>query len=392
MGRRAKGEGTIFKRKDNRWSGQDYVTLVNGVRKRICVIGKKGETREDVRLRLREIMRQEERGTPYVEKDWTLGEYFDYWINEVMPNRVAESTFDSYNRAVNNYLKPAMCGHKLKNLSVQDVRNAIKTMTENGCPSGAMEKNLQVLVNCLNCAMREELIFRNVAQLVEKPKHLRKETVIWSANQSVSFLDSVKEHPLYIAFVLFFVCGMRRGEIIGLRWSDIDFENGFICVRQQMYRVKGKRVKSEIVVKELKTKNSRRNPPLVDDVRNALIEHAKKRNITIPPFNPYFELSKQGTVIVGKTGNPVDPRVLARHFENLTKKADLPRTKLHAMRHMTPTFMKDLGVHVKDAQMILGHANVSTTLNIYQHGTPEGQRAALDAMGNRLLKRADNVA
>ena len=387
MGRRVSGEGTLFKRKDGRWSGQAYVTLTNGSKKRVCIIGKKGETREDVRACLRELIHKEERHVPYAEKDWTLGEYFDYWIEVIMPNCVCESTWDSYNRAIKNHLKPTMCGHKLKTLSVQDVRNAIEAMTERGCPSGQMEKNLQVLVNCLNCAMREELIFRNVAQLVKKPKHTRKETVIWLANQAELFLETVKNHPKYIAFVLFFICGMRRGEIIGLRWSDIDFENGFIHVRQQIYRVKGKRIKSEIVVRELKTKNSRRTLQLVDDVRAALIEHARKNNITIPPFNPNFELSKQGTVVVGNTGNPVDPRVLGRCFESLIKKAGLPRTKLHAMRHMTPTYMKDLGVHMKDAQMILGHANIATTLNIYQHSTPEGQHAALNALGNRLLKR-----
>lgn len=384
MGRRAKGDGSLYKRSDGRWTAEANVTLTNGKVKRVIITGKKGENREDVRLKLRDLINNEERRIPCAEKDWSMDEYLDYWITEVHSKSIRESTLDTYKRSIKNHLKPTLGGHKLRNLSVGDVRNAIAAMEERGCGNGALEKSLQVLSACLKCAMREELIFRNVAQLVEKPTRARKETIVWSSEQAAYFLEFIKDHPFYIAFVLFFTYGMRRGEILGLRWQDIDFENGFIHVRQQIYRLNDKK----IVARELKTKSSRRNPPLDEDVQAALIEHAKKRGIEIPPFNPHFELSKQGTVVVGKTGNPVDPRSLARCFDNLVKKAGLPRTKLHAMRHMATTFMKELKVDVKDAQRILGHANITTTLNIYQHSTPETQRTGLAKMGGRLLKRA----
>ena len=123
------------------------------------------------------------------------------------------------------------------------------------------------------------------------------------------------------------------------------------------------------------------------NVRDALIKHAKKHSCTTLQFNPYFELSTQGTIVVSKSGTPFEPRNLGRLFDTLVKKAGLPRIKIHAMRHTAATFLKNLNVPVKDAQLILGHANISTTLNIYQHGTQETQRVAISAVEDRLLGR-----
>ena len=147
------------------------------------------------------------------------------------------------------------------------------------------------------------------------------------------------------------------------------------------------------MARELKTANSRRTLPLLDNVRAALMTHAEKNGIALPQFNPYFELSIQGTVVISEVGTPLEPRNLARCFNILTKKAKLPRIKIHAMRHTAATVLKDLNVPLKDAQLILGHSNISTTLNVYQHGTPETIRAAIFAIEERLFPhQALNVA
>jgi len=170
------------------------------------------------------------------------------------------------------------------------------------------------------------------------------------------------------------------GEVLGLRWSDIDFDNGLIYVRQQIGRVNG-----VIMARDVKTTNSRRTLPLMSIVHSALLDHAKRQRITIPPFNAYYELSIQGTVVISKVGTPIEPRNLRRYFDTLLEETGLPRITVHAMRHTAATVLKDLNVPVKDAQLILGHSDISTTLNIYQHGTPETHRAAISAIENRLL-------
>jgi integrase len=379
MGRRSNGEGTLFKRKDGRWMAQIWVTLVNGKTKRICATSR---SYDDIKTKLRELRDKENRRIPYAEKNWTVGEYLDYWLKDVQGNRIRETTMIMYRLTVNKHLKPVVGGHRLKTLSVYDVRSALDALAKKGCPERTRQKCLQILSSCLTCAMREELIFRNVAQLVERPKYVPKETAIWTAEQAALFLRATKEHPQYIAFLLFLTYGMRRGEVLGLRYCDIDFDNGLIHVRQQIDRINGK-----IKARDLKTKNSRRTLPLIAEVHDALMKHAERNGVVLPQFNPRFELSTQGTVVVSRVGTPLEPKNLERCFYDLTEKAGLPRITMHAMRHTAATVLKDLNVPVKDVQLILGHSDIATTLSIYQHGTAETHRTALSAVGERLLCR-----
>lgn len=374
--RRAHGEGTIF-RKNSGWAAQRNVTLANGKPKRAFVTGK---TREEVVIKLQKLIEQENRHIPYVDTSWTVSSYLDYWMTEVQPKRVRETTMRNYSIMIRRHIKPTMGGHKLLNLTAQNVRRALDAMEERGCSEKTRLECLRVLSACLNYAMREEVVQRNVIQLVERPKYRPSETVIWTAEQASTFLQSVKNHPQYLAFLLFLTYGLRRGEVLGLRYSDIDFENGLIHIRQQIDRVNG-----DVKARDLKTINSRRTLPIIPDIRNALLEHAAKSNVVIPPFSTHPELSTAGTVIVSKAGTPLESKSLERCFHILLKKAGLPRITMHAMRHTAATVLKDLKVPVKDAQLILGHANIATTLNIYQHGTAETHRMAIAAMGKQLL-------
>lgn len=144
------------------------------------------------------------------------------------------------------------------------------------------------------------------------------------------------------------------------------------------------------MARDLKTKNSRRTLPLMPNIQTELFKHAGKTGGTIPPFNPQLELSATGTVVVTQVSTPVDPQNLTRSFRELTERAGLPHIKIHAMRHIAATILKELNVPVKDVQMILGHSNILTTLNIYQHGTPEAHRTAISAIENRLLGHQKN--
>ena len=284
---------------------------------------------------------------------------------------------------IEKHIKPTLGNHKLKKLSVYDVRAAIGALEERGCTARTRIECLRILSACFSCAMREELLHRNVAQLVEKPKYIKKETTIWTAEQASFFLRSIKNHPQYILFLLLLTYGMRRGEALGLRYCDIDFESGLIHIRQQIGRIG-----EEIRAWPPKTASSRRTLPLMANVRTALLEHAEKNNITISPYNPQIHFSTQGTVVISEVGTPLEPRNVARCFGSLLKKTGLPRIKIHAMRHTAATVLKELNVPIKDAQLILGHSDIATTLNIYQHGTPDTHRAAISAIEGRLLGEA----
>jgi integrase len=237
-----------------------------------------GRDYETVKKKLREALEQAHRNIPYIEKEWTVGEYLDYWMCEVQRGRISDNTWSSYSRAIKNHLKPTLGGHSLKELSVGDVRQALKTLERRKSGVVSVRKSLQALSSCLSCAMREELVFLNVAQLVEKPQYTPRETEIWTKEQATHFLRAIQDHPQYVAFLLLFTYGMRRAEALGLRYSDIDFENKRIHIRQQVARVDG-----IVAARPLKTKNSRRTLPLVDIVECALLEHARRQGMAMPP-------------------------------------------------------------------------------------------------------------
>ena len=192
MKRRAHGEGSVYKRKNNGlWVASANVTLANGDTKRAYVTAK---TREEVVVKLRELIEQEKRQIPYEDKGWTVGEYLDYWMSEVQSKRVRETTMTGYSLTIKNHIKPVLGKLKLKTLSTIDARRAMDELEKRGC-SGAMRLECRkILSACLNCAMRDELVHRNVAQLIEKPEHTPRETVIWTAEQSARFLRASKEH------------------------------------------------------------------------------------------------------------------------------------------------------------------------------------------------------
>ena len=380
MKRRANNEGSIFKRNNGRWEGQISVTLVNGDRKRKCVTGK---SREIVRMKLRELLKQENRGIPYSETDWTVAGYLDYWLRDIHSKDIRDTTLTTYGVMIENHIKPTMGNHKLRELSVLHLRKALDKLEELGRSERTRLECLRVLSVCLNYAMSEEggeLVNRNVAQLVKRPKYTPKKTAIWSSKQTALFLQTAKGHPKYIAFLLVLIYGLRRGEALGLRWCDIDFDNNLIHIRQQIGRINGK-----LEARDVKTDSSQRILPLMPNARAALLEYAKTNGIEISPFNLHSDFSTNNTVVVSEAGTPLDPQNLVRCFHVLTRKAGLPRIKIHAMRHMAATMLKDLNVPVKDAQLILGHSDVSTTLKFYQHGTQETMCAAISAAEKQIF-------
>jgi len=229
--RRANGEGSIFQRKNGSWEEQFFLKYSDGVKRRTSVSAQKKSL---LRAKKEKKIEKAKRQLSYSPKDWTVADYLNYWMQEVQLSRIRESTLVTYMGMIKNHITPVLGAHKLYNLSVMNVRCGVNTWKENGCGGATIQKCLRILSTCLTNAMREELIFRNVAQLVEKPKYTPNETEIWTVEQARIFLREVKNHPQYIAFLFLLLYAPRRGETLGLRWSDIDFEKKQIHVRQQI--------------------------------------------------------------------------------------------------------------------------------------------------------------
>jgi len=282
---------------------------------------------------------------------------------------IRRDTFKGYEAIVRVYLKPNLGQKQLAKLSVADVQSFMNNQLAIGKSVRTVQKMKIVLSTCLKRAMHEQLIIRNVARLVDMPTYKPKEIIPWSPAQLGQFLDVASNHPYYPIYVMLSLYGLRRNEALGLSWSDIDFDNKVIHIRQQLSYDK-----KTYLYADLKTRAGRRDLPLQDIVVQILA------NVIRTDAGPLPDL-----VFKTKSGLPVDGHNLRRSFIQLTKEAGLPKIALHTLRHTAATNLKNLGIAARDAQAILGHAHITTTLQIYQHSDFAGKSKALTQYESQIV-------
>jgi integrase len=230
--------------------------------------------------------------------------------------------------------------------------------------------------------MREELVVRNVARLVELPEWRRGTIRPWSAAEARQFLAAAKPDPLYAAFVVLIFYGLRRGEALGLRWEDIDLDAGTIQIRMQLQRIRG-----ELLLSPVKTQAGSRDLPLLDVVRQALQAQAGRQAGYRAEMGHAWP--ETGLVFTTRTGRPVEPRNFVRSFRRICEEGKIRLIKVHHLRHTVGSMLKDLKVPARDAQTILGHTRISTTLEIYTNTDEEARRDALTRLHGLLDQGQD---
>jgi len=213
--------------------------------------------------------------------------------------------------------------------------------------------------------------------LVELPEWQRGDVHPWPADEARQFLSTVRTSSLYPAFLLLLLYGLRRGEVLGLCWQDINVEQDLIHIRQQLQRVGGQLVQGPV-----KTRAGRRDLPLLDVARETLASHRKQQWARVG------EGLDSGLVFTAQSGNPIEPNNFTRSFWRICKLHDLRFIKLHHLRHTTATLLKNLGVPARDAQLILGHSQISVTQQIYQHDDLGSRREALERVETVLASEA----
>ncbi|WP_163512208.1 tyrosine-type recombinase/integrase [Fodinicola acaciae] len=374
MARRAIGEGTIYKRKDGRYEGAAFFRTVAGARKRFSVYGK---TREEAHAKLVEAQARAHRGNPIPDKSWKLAAYLDYWLEHIVRPSLSPKTYEHYEVATRLYLKPALGTKLLTRLNVPMVQTYLNQQLEAGCSVRRVQIIRKTLSSALTRAMKEELVTRNVARLVELPSYEPAEVKPWSGDEVSKFLSAIVDHRWYPIFLLLLMYGLRRGEVLGLRWQDIDFEEGEIHVRQQLQRV-GR----ELLHRQLKTRASRRDLPMLDVVRQTLLVHQARQTKIHASASESSAVSDDDFVFTTDVYTPIEPRNLVRTYWQLCDQAGVRVIKLHHLRHTAATLLKKLGVPARDAQLILGHSQISVTQQIYQHDDIDSRRDALDRVAN----------
>ncbi|MCO5970213.1 site-specific integrase [Actinoallomurus sp. WRP6H-15] len=288
------------------------------------------------------------------------------------------NTYKKYEQTVRLYLKPGLGSQRLERLRVAKVQSFLNAQISAGHSVAKVHIMRMVLGAALTRAMREELITVNVARLTTLPAPPAKKVKPWTADEARAFLAAARNEPLYPAFVLLLVYGLRRGEVLGLGWDDVDLDQDVIGVRWQLQRVDGALIRTEV-----KTEAGKRDLPMLPIIRDAFVELAERQMFARRRAGADWQ--ETGLVFTTKTGRPIEPRNLARAFERVTAKAGLRRIRLHDLRHTTASLLKRLGVPPSDAKEILGHARISVTLEIYTHGDNASHREGLGRVAGELF-------
>lgn len=367
--RRGHGEGSIHLREDGRWCASVDLGWINGKRRRKYVYGK---TRKEVADKLKVIHRDLGAGLDITTDRQTVKVFLERWLSEVVSQRNKVRTYEGYERIVELYLNPAIGHIPIGKLTPQHVQRLVNDLAGKGLAPNTVRNARAVLRRALNQALKWGLVSRNVATLVDTPRIEQQEMSPLNEKQARALLRALKGDRLEALYVLTLSLGLRRGEVLGLRWADLDFDAGTIRVVQTVQRT---RTKGLIIVPP-KTKSSIRRLSIPPFAVKKLRTHRERQNGV---DNPH------GLIFVSTVGTPLEPDNVTHHFKTILKKAKLPDTiRLHDLRHSCATFLLAQGVAPRVVMEYLGHDQISTTMNIYAHVMPENLKEAAARMGELL--------
>jgi integrase len=370
MAKRANGEGTIQHRKDGRWEGRVYVLMPNGGRVRRTVYGR---TRKEVHEKVTKLVRQAQEGVVAPNSKLTVERYLTEWLANVAKRSVRPSTYRAYEMFVRVHIVPAIGRKRLDALSAPEVRRLVNAKLDSGLSLASVRKMHAVLRAALEQAVRDDLLIRNVAKLVRLPVPRSPEIQVFTVDEARQVLDASSGHRLHAVWVLLLSMGFRKGECLGLRWSDVDLDEGSLRVRTIVQRVDG-----VLVLVEPKTPKSRRTIPLPAVCVSALREHRRRQAVERLKMGPsWLDLDM---VFPTSVGTLFDPDNLNRELDKLCAKAGVPRIRVHDLRHTCATFLLTQGVPLRVVMEILGHSQISVTANTYTHVASALQRDAMDRM------------
>jgi integrase len=372
--RNPNGTGTVTKRSDGRYQAAVYVLQPDGTRARKFVYGRSWEDCDEKR---QELIAKTRKGIPVPTRSAKLAEWLPYWLDHIIQPKLKPTTYSKYEFHVRLYLVPMLGTKRLESLSPADVRAFLTGLTRQTTAATARESH-RVLRSALASACREELISRNVASLVDPPAVEPRLPAPWTLAETLRFLDTARGDPLYAAFMLALALGLRRGEIVGLRWVDVDLDSRVVYVRRQVQRVRGDLYEDD-------PKGRRRRPVPLPRICVVALRWERLRQAALRQAAGE-RWHETGYVFTTRTGRPVEARNIYRSFGRLARKAAVPIIRLHDARHGCATLLTSQGVPPRVVMEILGHSQIGVTMNVYTHVVQDTQREALATM-DRLLKR-----
>ncbi len=379
---RGNGEGSVYRvmveRKDGpveRWIAQ---VVVDGRKRRVTALTEAAAKKE-----LRHLLRSIDDGKPIADGNLTLGALLTEWDSKVLAGRdISGSTLMRHRWAL-GILRAELGSTRVRTLTPERVESALAARADAGLSRASLEKVRGTLSQVLNWAVRREIVFRNIASVVELPASSRpaKEGRSLTLDQAQSLLAAASGTPLEAMWTTMLFLGLRPGEAAGLSWPDIDFESGVIHI----WRARRRDATGRSIISDPKTAQSVRSltapEPVLDSLRRHRREHARHR-LEIGEM----WVGEEDLVFTSPTGRPTDPAACRREFDVVAKKAGLDGWTPNELRHSAASLMSDAGMPIEQVADQLGHKDLRMLQRHYRHRirpTVDGGTVLGDVLGRR---------
>lgn len=367
-GRRSNNEGSYTKLPDGRWMGR--VSMPDGKRKTV-----RADTRAEVQTEMKRMLAEAEhqRGMMPGNDFTTLRQFFEVWLANKEQSRPG-NTAQNYRVCIEHYCKELLDLAPSK-LTAAHIQQVYAKRFKDGLSGTTVNHVHRILHVAFAAAVKQGVLPHNPCDMIEAPRKDRKDHKTWTVEEVRQFLDTIRGDRYEAAFIVALSTGMREGEILGLRWSTVDLERGWIQVRGNLQRIN-----SKLTVKETKTRASTHTVHLTSMAMDALRQHGERQQEEAEAMGDRWH-NEQGLVFCTTRGTPLSyENLITHHFKPAIKRAGVSDIRFHDMRHTAATLLLEAGMHPKLVSEMLGHSSVTVTLDLYSHATPAMHQAATVVM------------
>lgn len=397
--KRSHNQGSIRKRSDGVWEARFSLG--------VDITGKQiqrslyGASRTEVAVKLAQELEKVNSGKYIDESDITVKSYLEEWLSKKR-NKIKPTTYDSYQQHINLHAIPLLGSKQLKSLKPNHIQEfydmkfeAGRKDKKGGLSSASIVKIHSILHNAFDDAVKNRYIANNPTDNVTLPRSAEKERRVFTIDEQKAFIEALEGERLRLALLLDISTGMRLGELLALTWDDVNLNQKYLIVRRTLARVKNRYTKDEkykLVPQEPKTEKAKRLIPIPDSLIPELIKHKRNQEKEKSDAGDLYE--DKNIIFSTDTGRYIHPRNFMRSFYRIVEKASLAKANVHSLRHTFATRMLELGENAKVVQELLGHKNITQTLNTYTHVLEDTKKAAMskiDMLMQSLDTKSNNI-
>lgn len=356
---RLKHEGTFSKRKDGRWQGQ---IQLDGVRYTVY-----GTKKTDAQEKLRLLVQKHDSGIKLKPKDYTLAEWAIFWLEDILKIKVRRNSFLQQSGIVKRHIIPNLGYIALQKLTFINVQQLVKEKLDSGLSAVTVKKIRNTLCAIIQYAVDTDLLAKNFVKLVVVKVAKKREVRSLTVEQLQQILRAAEGHKLYPALVLLANTGLRRSELCGLKWSDVNWQQRTMNIQRAAVKLDGE----GILVHNTKTRSSKRILPLNNEAFDALQQLSNQT-----------DNSRDEYIFAFSDSQPINPEAVLKFIKRIGTKLDMPYLTVHMFRHTAASLLLEAGENPKIVQELLGHSSIGITMDVYSHVIPGMKAQAINRLTN----------